>query len=73
MDQVTQKLLEALRDAIQVYSDAADEFALMAELAEREGLEGHAAAIRLIARSQRVKALEFQGQLAGARVEYGAI
>ncbi|MHC2021378.1 hypothetical protein [Methylobacterium sp. CM6247] len=73
MDQMTQKLLEALRDAVQVHSDAADEFAFMAEVADREGLETHATAIRLLVRGHRIKVLELEGRLAAIMAEHGRI
>ncbi|MHC2021431.1 hypothetical protein [Methylobacterium sp. CM6247] len=45
----------------------------MAELAEREGLETHATAIRLLVRGHRIKVLELEGRLAATMAEHGKI
>lgn len=70
MFEAAQHLVDTLRKGMRTCEDQADELAFLARIANDAAA---AATLNSLARMQRVKALQLQGQIAALRVQYGMI
>ena len=70
MSEAAQHLVETLQKGVQTCEDQADHLALLAKVADNTAA---ATALLNLARMQRVRALQLQGQIAALRAQYGMI
>ncbi len=67
------RLMQVLVSEGSTYETSAGEMARIADICEQNGSFGGAEAMRVVARTYRIRVLEVQGQIAALRTQYASL